>query len=247
MFSRPTLGVNTAVYGDIPVLRAIAQVQELDVDGVVLQWQPDLPPLALGDLDLLGVALPNYELGLHGDRWTLVLEAALALSAPRIVLPVPQRDAPYGRTEAKQFVAECDTMAQQCAEREIELVVESSNRFRTNLLTTIAQGEHFLERVNRPNVKLSLSTFDMNIEEQDGAGLLRKLEPHLAFLRLSDSNHGAIGEGHIKLGAYLWAIQDMSRDVPILLEVKRPIESPFASPGSQTLLQKALKQSRSWF
>lgn len=247
MLSRPTLGVNTAVYGDTPVSHAVAQIKELGVDGVVVQWQPDLPPLNLDDLALFGLALPDYQLGQDGDRWTLVLESALALNAPRIVLPVPQRVEPYGQSDAPQFVAECGTMAQQCADKDIDLVIAPSNRFHTNLLTSIAQAERFLARVDRPNVKLSLSTFDMNIEEQDGAGLLRKLGSHLAFLRMSDSNHGAIGEGHIKLGAYLWAIQDMTWDVPILLEVKRPFPSPFSPPQEPHDIHTALKKSRSWF
>lgn len=247
MFSRPTLGINTAVYGNIPLIDAIAQADELNIDGVLLAWRPDLPPVELGELKLFGLAYEGYQLGQDGNVWTLVLETAVSRQAPAIVIPVPARTEPFGQTEAEQFVAECQTMAQQCASHEIDLVVELSNRFYTNMLTTIAQAERFLAQTAQPNIKLSLSTFDMNIEEQDGAGLLRQLEPHLAFLRMSDSNHGAIGEGHIKLGAYLWAIQDMTRDVPILLEVERPYSSPFTPNASTDAIQTLLQKSRSWF
>ena len=121
------------------------------------------------------------------------------------------------------------------------------NRYESNLLNNAVQAEQFLAQVNKPNVKLLLSTFDLMIEEQDGAGIVGKLGDKVAFLRMSDSNAGAIGEGHLKLGAYLWSVQDLGQSIPILLDVKRPFASPFAPETTAVDIQQLLKKSRSWF
>ena len=250
MFSRPTLGVNTAVYGDIPFTQAVAQIKQLNVDGVVITVQSTSVDyqqiVSSSELKLFGVACPAYQISELEGQWAHVWETAVKLQSPTIILPLPTHVHPFSDEAGTHFVALCRRFAQQSAAEGMQLVIELTNRYRSNLINNFSQASQFLAQVNEPNVKLSVSTFDMNIEEQDGAGLLRSMEDNLAFLRMADSNHGAIGEGHIKLGAYLWAIQDMTKDVPILLDVKRPFASPFSSVSDKSI-QDALQQSRSWF
>lgn len=250
MFSRPRLGINTAVYGQTTVVDAIENSKALDVDGVLAKLG-NLAPLSdiadVSGIALFGVELASYQIGQPTAQFEAILEAVQSNGGTYIVLPTPQLSVPATVEQASQIVQDVQVLAETAVSHHQTIVVKVVNRYESSLLNTIDQALTFLDKVERSNVQLMLSTFDLQIEEQDGAGRLSKLGEKLAFLAMSDSNHGAIGEGNIKLGAYLWAIQELAHEPPILLDVKRPFRSPFSLPTNDLSIQDALKKSRSWF
>ena len=54
----------------------------------------------------------------------------------------------------------------------INLCLEVLNRFENHVLNTAAEGVSFVQEVDKPNVKVMLDTFHMNIEEADPAAAL---------------------------------------------------------------------------
>ena len=247
MFSRPKLGVNTAVYGQIPFDEIITNIIELDVDGAVVKLSPTVTLSSLhklAQLNLLGIELATYQLGQLTDNFEAICQAN---ESSLIILPTPLQTEPITVKQAGQYVEDVQQLADTAVAYEQSIVVSVVNRYESNLLNTMAQAENFLSQLDRPNVKLQLSTFDLHFEEQDGAGQLDRLGEKLALLKMSDSNQGAIGEGNIKLAAYLWAIQELAHEPPILLDVKRPLVSPFSADQKEESIQTLLKKSRSWF
>lgn len=250
MLSRPKLGVNTAVYGQIPFEEAIQNVQALEVDGFVAQLTPatSLEALAGGvPLPLWGIELETYSFGQLPVNVEDIVQISQSLGCDRILLPpVHQREEPTVQ-QAIQFVEDVQRLADTAVDHNQTIVVTLTNRYESALLNNFAQAETFIEQVNRPNVHIQASTYNLHIEEQDGAGQLHRLGERLAFLKMADSNHGPIGSGNIKMGAYLWALQEMPHEVPILLDAKRPSPSPFTPQQEEIPVQELLKRSRIWF
>lgn len=250
MFSRPRLGVNTAVYGQVPFEDAIQDILELEVDGFVAKLSPStsLEDLVAGSaIRLLGIELEAYQFGQLPVNIEDICQISQSIGCEHILLPKPPFLATPTIQEAIQFVEDVQRLADTAVAHNQNIVVDIVNRYESALLNTVAQGENLLKQVDRPNVKLMFNTFDLNIEEQDGASQIGRLGEHLAFLKMSDSNHGAIGEGNIKLASYLWTVQEMAHQPPVLLDVKRPYPSPFTPQQSETPVQELLKKSRSWF
>ncbi len=250
MFSRPVLGVNTAVYGELPFQDIHSNITDLNVDGFVLKLfgqDVHIDSSHLESLKLFGVELPSYHFGQLPDSMDAIMELCEKYSCHHLLAPNPIQFEPTTMAQAEQFKSDVQQMADTAVNHDINIVVKVAHRFETNLLNTLAHAEQFIQQVDRPNVKIELGTFDLQMEEQDGAGQMGRLGERLAFLRMSDSNQGAIGEGNTKLGAYLWAIQELAHNPPILLDIKRPERSPFDVESKPKSLQESLLQSRSWF
>ncbi|MEM7336975.1 MAG: TIM barrel protein, partial [Chloroflexota bacterium] len=198
-------------------------------------------------LQIFGIEAADYGFGQMPENFESTLNWCQAQRCQFVIIPNPLQFEPTTTAQARQFVADVQQMADTAVSKNINIVVKVAHRFETTLLNTLGDAETFIEQVGRPNVKVELGTFDLQIEEQDGAGQMGRLGERIAFLRMSDSNQGAIGEGNMKLGAYLWAIQELEHNPPILLDIKRPYASPFATKGNPKTIQESLQQSRSWF
>jgi hypothetical protein len=66
---------------------------------------------------------------------------------------------------------------------------------------------------------------------------------------MADSNRQAIGQGHLKLGMHLWALESLPQ-VPVILECLPADGDPFgmgvAEDGRNQVIAY-LKESRTWF
>jgi sugar phosphate isomerase/epimerase len=142
------------------------------------------------------------------------------------------------------------TIAQAADEKGLRLVFELLNRYETYLVNNSAEAFSFLDSLRLDNLGLYLNAFHMNIEEQDAAATLRQAGDRLWLYAMSDSNRQAIGRGHIKLGAHLWALEDIKYAGPIIIECLPSGANPFAPSADEEameLLAAILRDSRSWF
>jgi len=87
----------------------------------------------------------------------------------------------------------------QCTAREktVKLAIEPINRYETDLLNTIDESLHFLEKLNIQNVGLLLDTFHMNIEEPSITSSILAARDRLFHVHVADSNRWFPGAGHI--------------------------------------------------
>ena len=107
-----------------------------------------------------------------------------------------------------------------------------------------------VDGIGLDNVGVMLNAFHMNIEEQDAATVMRQAGDRLWLFAMSDSNRRAIGQGHIKLGNHLWALEDIGYSGPIILECLPPGQNLFSMDEGADLLEvleSYLRDSRSWF
>ena len=265
-FSRPRLGVALWTLGQVPLLEAAKLTAELKYDGVVLPFalieEPEAAAAILQSHQLICFALtPNAVDLAHPDtavRQTAmahveaVIETAATMQVPLVtVRGLPGRFRPISAAAEEQILFETAVahLADFAAKRHIRLAVDVVNRYESFLCTKTAVVLEMLQRLNKPNLALTLSAFHMNLEEQDAGAAIHAAGDKLALYYLADSNRQAIGQGHLKLGLHLWALESLP-DVPIILEClparSDPLGEGVAENGRDQLIAY-LKESRSWF
>lgn len=234
IFSRPKLGVALWTLGNIPLAESAPLVAEMQYDGVVLPFAQVETAVSAAQilqenqltcfaLTPNPVDLAHPEPAIHQPAIAHVqevIETAVILQAPLVTLRnLPGRFRPISSKEEEQelFETAVTHLATFAAKRNIRLAIEVVNRYESFLCTKTAETLALLERLNKPNLGLALSAFHMNLEEQDAAATMRTAGGKLFLFYMSDSNRQAIGDGHLKLGMHLWALEAVP-DVPIILE-----------------------------
>lgn len=101
----------------------------------------------------------------------------------------------------------------ECADHAAALgtgvVVEAINRYETRFLNTAEETLELLRAVGRPNVRVLLDVFHMNIEEVAIADAIRAAGPRLGYLHVVDSNRRAPGLGHVEFGPIFSALREV--------------------------------------
>lgn len=268
MLSRPQLGVATWTFGERPLAEIAPIVAEMDYDGVELLADLErttadtagrilaahnLTPFALrpANVDLAHPEAAVRQAALAAYRQ--YLDFAAALGQPLVMVrPYVGRVRPLTTLaeEHDLLVTAVQQLAGEAQNRRLKLALAVLNRYETHLLNTAAAGIAFLDAIARDNVGLALGAFHMNIEEQDAAGAMRRAGERLWLYHMADSNRQAIGRGHIKLGAHLWALEDIGYTGPIIMECMAPGPDPFTpikDEDSRPWLETYLRESRRWF
>jgi len=88
-------------------------------------------------------------------------------------------------------------LADFAADLGIDLCLEVLNRFENHVLNTAEEGVAFVREIDKPNVKLMLDTFHMNIEENDFAGAIRTAGPLLGHFHTGENNRRVPGKGRL--------------------------------------------------
>ncbi|MBE3597495.1 MAG: sugar phosphate isomerase/epimerase [Limnochordaceae bacterium] len=79
----------------------------------------------------------------------------------------------------------------------VTLGLEPVNRFETYFLNTTEDGLKLLADVGKPNVKLLLDTFHINIEERSYVEPFRMAAGKLAHVHACENDRGTPGSGHV--------------------------------------------------
>ena len=129
--------------------------------------------------------------------------------------------------EWKRSVEGINILADLAAPYGINLGMETINRFENYLLNTAEECIAFVKEVDKPNVKVHLDTFHMNIEEDDMCAAIRAAGPLLGHLHTGEANRRAPGHG----GRIPWfeigqALKDIRYDGMVVME-------PFVLMGGQ--------------
>lgn len=99
--------------------------------------------------------------------------------------------------------------ADAAASAGVQVVVEAINRYETRFLNTAEETLRLLDAVDRPNVRVLLDVFHMNIEETVMSDAVRAAGPRLGYFHVVDSNRRAPGLGHVDYGPLLSALRDI--------------------------------------
>ena len=269
MLTRPKLGVATWIFGKRPLSQTLADIAALDkVDGVELsvdieQESPaqvksllEQHDLAVFGLTPENVDLANPDANIRAEAiayYERLIAYSAELAAPRMVIrPFLGRSQPLTTREDELgwLKTAVTYLAQLAADQRLQLSLEIVNRYESCLINTGADAESFLTNIGQDNVGVAVSSFHMNIEEQDAAGVIRQLGDKVHLLHMADSNRHGIGQGHLKLGLHLWAIQDLPHEVPIILDFLPAYVNSYDVIHNDTTLSQLkddLQASTNWF
>ena len=89
--------------------------------------------------------------------------------------------------DTDRSVARMQRLADLAADHGITLCMEALNRFEGYMINTADECLAYVRAVNRPNVKVMLDTFHMNIEEDSLTDAIRKSGPLLGHFHVGEA------------------------------------------------------------
>ena len=108
----------------------------------------------------------------------------------------------------------------------IDLCLEVLNRFENHILNTASEGVAFVREVSKPNVRVMLDTFHMNIEEDSIGGAIRTAGPLLGHFHTGECNRRVPGKGRTPWREIGEALHDIGYQGAVVME-------PFVKMGGQ--------------
>lgn len=72
--------------------------------------------------------------------------------------------------------------------KNVNIALESVTIMQTNFINTLAEAADMVDRVNRPNFKLMLDIFHLNLEEKDVIEAIKKYSSYNIHVHLADNN-----------------------------------------------------------
>jgi D-psicose/D-tagatose/L-ribulose 3-epimerase len=108
----------------------------------------------------------------------------------------------------------------------INLCLEVLNRFENHVLNTAEEGVAFVKEIGKPNVKVMLDTFHMNIEEDSFGKAIRTAGPLLGHFHTGENNRRVPGKGGLPWHEIGTALPEAGYGGGIVME-------PFVKMGGQ--------------
>jgi D-psicose/D-tagatose/L-ribulose 3-epimerase len=100
----------------------------------------------------------------------------------------------------------------------VNLCLEVLNRFENHVLNTAEEGAAFVREVGKPNVKVHLDTFHMNIEEDSFGDAIRAAGPLLGHFHVGENNRRVPGKGRLPWHEIGTALREIGYDGAVVLE-----------------------------
>lgn len=129
--------------------------------------------------------------------------------------------------DTARSIARMQRLADMAADHGIMLGMESLNRFEGYMINECYEAIDYVKAVGKPNVKVMLDTFHMNIEEDSIIEAIRKAGPLLGHFHVGEANRRCPGPG----GRFDWeeigkVLKEINYDGYVVME-------PFITMGGQ--------------
>lgn len=126
----------------------------------------------------------------------------------------------------KNSIESIRELAEYAAPLNITLLAETLNRFEQFLLNDTQEAIDYVKEVGKPNVKVMLDTFHMNIEEDSIPDAIRLAGNYLGHLHIGEGNRKVPGKGSLDWSGIGQALQDINYSDYVVME-------PFVKMGGQ--------------
>jgi len=131
--------------------------------------------------------------------------------------PAPANDDQIAR-RLEYTVDALRQLAPQAGNSGVTLAVEPLNRFETDIVCSVAQGNDVVDAVDHAAVGLMLDTFHMNMEESSLPGAIRAAGSRIVHFQANENHRGFPGTGHIDWMEVMRALNDVQYRGPVSLE-----------------------------
>ncbi|MCZ4280200.1 sugar phosphate isomerase/epimerase [Kiloniella laminariae] len=154
-----------------------------------------------------------------------------------------------GAEEDRLLLSSLISICKRAKSSGISVVFEVLNRYETHQIRNYKEAETLLLSAEQENLALLLDSYHMNIEEPDPARSLHQAGASLRLYHIADSNREVPGRGHIDFVSQFRALDDISYQGPVILEINAPGPNPFSpikGTNTQGIVASDLSESVSY-
>jgi D-psicose/D-tagatose/L-ribulose 3-epimerase len=154
-----------------------------------------------------------------------LIDAASQLGSPVICGPMYSAvgkdhldDSESRRKEWDWAVSGIQEMADYGAARNVKLAFEPLNRFETDMINVVSQGNTFIKDVGRKNVGFHLDTFHMHLEEKSSPEAIRQAGDRIFHFHACENDRGVPGTGQVHWQEIARALREVNYQGPVVIE-----------------------------
>ncbi len=114
----------------------------------------------------------------------------------------------------------------------VTLAIEPLNRYETDFINTAEQALALVDEIGRPNVKVHLDTYHMNIEEKYPEEAIRRTGDRLAHFHACGVDRGTPGNDHTNWSQIVGALQEIGYRESVVIESFTPEVTVIAKAAS---------------
>jgi len=119
----------------------------------------------------------------------------------------------------KHIVGSLRLCAEEAAQHGMEIDLEPVNRYELGYHNRVEEIIEVIHRIDRPNVRILLDTFHMNIEEPSIGAALISAAPLIGHIHIADSNRLAPGRGHFDFREFFALLKSIGYKGDVTVEV----------------------------
>jgi sugar phosphate isomerase/epimerase len=195
-----------------------------EIENLLNQYRLPVPTIGTGQAygeEGLSFSDPDPEIRRKAvQRIQDQMDLAFKLSIPRVTIGLIRGTVKLGmdKGQAEGYVIECMV---KCLDHSpaITLILEPLNRYETNLYNDTASAKEVIDRIGRPNLRMLIDTFHMNIEEPDIIQSVLRVRDYISHVHFADSNRWPPGCGHVDFKKIVSALRKIDYRGAISAEV----------------------------
>lgn len=151
-----------------------------------------------------------------------------------------QPDIPFQQT--KEWAIEAfRTISDHALPLGVNIALETVTYMQTNFINTLAEAREMMKAVDRPNFKLMMDVFHLNIEEKDLNSAIREYCADTIHVHLADNNRRYPGHCGLDFGGIIQTFRDCGYDDIFCTEIYQLPSMEEAAKGSITHLAPLFK------
>jgi sugar phosphate isomerase/epimerase len=138
--------------------------------------------------------------------------AAGVIFVPHFSAPVLPDLSPYmtaAELQAELLYTHLRTLSDYTDAMDVDLYLESINRYETHFLNRLEQSAAITRRINHPRVKIVADLFHMALEETDMVKAIHEHKNEIGHVHLADSNRRLPGQGFTDFAAVAKALDEI--------------------------------------
>lgn len=137
-------------------------------------------------------------------------------------------------------VAAFRELADYAAPKNVKIALETVTIMQTNFINTLAEGADMVDRVDRPNFKMMLDVFHLNLEEKDVIEAIKKYSSYNIHVHLADNNRRYPGHCGLDFEKIISTFKECGYDAAFCTEIYQIPSMEEAAKGAIEHLQPIL-------
>ncbi len=101
----------------------------------------------------------------------------------------------------------------------VDILMEPVTRLQTNFINSTQEGVEFCKKVDRPNFKLMLDIYHMNIEDECILKSLREAKGYVEHLHVAENNRRILGSSGMDLRGVIDTLREIDYDSVLSMEI----------------------------